>query len=542
MSFSDKFANGFKRIMPSPFSIALILTLFVLTTALLLNTDSAQKAELETFELKNNKLSIEVLTDNSDNIKWNDGNSNSSRIISLNKSDSLIVEVGNTTNGYKNKAALSIDENGNYKVYNDLEKSSKFWQLISFWESEMWKSSLLGFLVQMMLMLLLGHILALSKPIDKLVSNLTQYCISTSKAAAIVAGTTIFISLFNWGLGLIFGAILARKVGEHASKKLIKLNYGLIGTAGYSGLMVWHGGISGSAPIKVSDEGSIQKLMQGSSLSSEQLSELPSSIPFEQTVFSTMNITISIALVIIIPLFIFWLGKKVKSEKIELKSISDKKEVLNISGAEKIDHSKLFSLLIGFCLLVYSILKGFYAISNGDGLRFINPNFINLTLLALCFIFHQSIFKFLKATDKAISGTSGILIQFPLYFGILGIMKGSGLMAEISDFFINISNEATYPIFTFFSAGLVNIFVPSGGGQWVVQGPIVIEAATNIGVPLNKSVMALSYGDQITNMLQPFWALPLLGITGLKAKQILPYTLLLMLVGTVIFLFGLMVF
>ena len=121
-------------------------------------------------------------------------------------------------------------------------------------------------------------------------------------------------------------------------------------------------------------------------------------------------------------------------------------------------------------------------------------------------------------------------------------MKGSGLMAEISNFFIEISTETTYPIFTFFSAGLVNIFVPSGGGQWVVQGPIVIEAATNIGVPLNKSVMALSYGDQITNMLQPFWALPLLGITGLKAKQILPYTLLLMLVGTVIFLCGLMVF
>ena len=542
MGFSDKFANSFKRIMPSPFSIAIILTLFVLTTALLLNTDSAQKAELKTFELENYQLKIEVLTQNSDNIKWNDGSSDSSKIISLSKSDSLVVEVGNKTNGYKNKAAISIDNSGNYKVYNDMEKSSKLWQILTFWETEMWKSSLLGFLVQMMLMLLLGHILALSKPIDRLISNITHYCTTTPKAAAIVAGSTIFISLFNWGLGLIFGAILARKVGEHASKKLIKLNYGLIGAAGYSGLMVWHGGISGSAPIKVSDEGSIQKLMQGSSLTKEQINELPSSIPFEETVFSSMNITISIALLIVIPLFMYWLGKKVKSEKIELKSISEKENKLNISGAEKLDHSKLFSLFMGYGLLIYSFLKGFYAVSNGDGLRFINPNFINLTLLALCFIFHQSIFRFLKATEKAISGTSGILIQFPLYFGILGIMKGSGLMAEISNFFIEISTETTYPIFTFFSAGLVNIFVPSGGGQWVVQGPIVIEAATNIGVPLNRSVIALSYGDQITNMLQPFWALPLLGITGLKAKQILPYTLLLMLVGTVIFLCGLMVF
>ena len=115
-------------------------------------------------------------------------------------------------------------------------------------------------------------------------------------------------------------------------------------------------------------------------------------------------------------------------------------------------------------------------------------------------------------------------------------------MQDISQFFIDISNTTTYPIFTFFSAGLVNLLVPSGGGQWAVQGPIVVEAATNMGVPLNKSILALAYGDQITNMLQPFWALPLLAITGLKAQQILPYTLILMLVGSFIFIGGLLIF
>lgn len=107
---------------------------------------------------------------------------------------------------------------------------------------------------------------------------------------------------------------------------------------------------------------------------------------------------------------------------------------------------------------------------------------------------------------------------------------------------MNISNATTFPLFTFFSAGLVNIFVPSGGGQWVVQGPIIVEAAQNLGVPLSKSIMALAYGDQITNMIQPFWALPLLGITGLKAKDIIPYTLFLMLIGIVVFISGLLVF
>ena len=112
----------------------------------------------------------------------------------------------------------------------------------------------------------------------------------------------------------------------------------------------------------------------------------------------------------------------------------------------------------------------------------------------------------------------------------------------MSDLFILISNQFTFPIFTFLSAGIVNIFVPSGGGQWAVQGPIIVEAAMKIGYSIPKSVMALAYGDQITNMLQPFWALPLLGITGLKAKDILPYTLIIMVVGTIIFISGLLLF
>ena len=155
---------------------------------------------------------------------------------------------------------------------------------------------------------------------------------------------------------------------------------------------------------------------------------------------------------------------------------------------------------------------------------------------------HKNFYQFLRAISKSINGASGILIQFPLYFGIMGLMKSSGMVSMVSDFFVNVSNPTTFPIFTFLSAGIVNIFVPSGGGQWVIQGPIVIEAAQQIGVPYWKTIMALAYGDQTTNMLQPFWALPLLAITGLKAKEILPYTLILMLVGSTIFILGLLLF
>ena len=116
------------------------------------------------------------------------------------------------------------------------------------------------------------------------------------------------------------------------------------------------------------------------------------------------------------------------------------------------------------------------------------------------------------------------------------------MVVQISDFFASIATVRTLPLFTFFSAGLVNIFVPSGGGQWAIQGPIIVESALKLGVPLPKAVMALAYGDQITNMLQPFWALPLLGITKLKAREILPYTLMLLIIGAAVFLIGLYFF
>ena len=154
----------------------------------------------------------------------------------------------------------------------------------------------------------------------------------------------------------------------------------------------------------------------------------------------------------------------------------------------------------------------------------------------------KNIKNFLAAVQEAIGDVSGILIQFPLYFGIMGIMKESGLATLIAAQITNTANEITLPIYTFLSAGLLNMFVPSGGGQWQIQAPIIIETAQKTGTSLAKMIMALAYGDQITNMLQPFWALPLLGITGLKAKDILPYTLVLFLTGFIIFTLSLIIF
>ena len=406
-------------------------------------------------------------------------------------------------------------------------EESHILQLLSYWEEGVWHPPLLVFAIQMMLMLVLGHVLALTKPINSLIEKGTSFCNNTANAAAIVTFFTLVVSLFNWGLGLIFGAIFARKVGEHASKNNIPLNYPLIGAAGYSGLMVWHGGISGSAPIKIAEEGHF-------------LAEKMGVISQAETIFSTMNISVSILLLIVLPLTMYYLGKRSNSSALPIHT-SLENETIEIQGAEKIDHSKIMAYIFGGIILAFAFYKAFILPEN-ISLNIITPNYINLVLLGLAIMMHSSFYNFLKGVDKAISGASGILIQFPLYFGIMGIMNHSGMVQIMSDFFVSISNETTFPIFTFISAGIVNIFVPSGGGQWAVQGPIIVEAATQLGVSIPKSVMALAYGDQLTNMLQPFWALPLLGITGLKAKEILPYTLILLLIGVVIFITGLLVF
>ncbi len=464
MSFSDKYARAFKYIMPSPFSIALVLTVLTFFISLLL-----------TRPIESNVFSY------------------------------------------------SLD-------------------LLDYWANGLWQDGLMVFAMQMMLILVLGHVIALSPMVNRLINRLVSNIDNTAQAAFLVSIFTIVVALFNWGLGLIFGAIFARKVGEHAQKQNIKINYPLVGAAGYIGLMVWHGGISGSSLTKVAEPGHLKALMQGI-LSSDAIAELPEQITFSETVFSSLNLTATALIIIILPIVFYLIGKKTKVEvpQLNFSTPPAPKPIENLRGAARIDYSKLIALSLAVVMLFWAIFTAFRQDVSAP-LGFITPNYLNFLLLALGILLHGSFNNFIHAVDQAIGGAAGILIQFPFYFGIMGMMKDSGLITEMSNFFISISNETTYAPFTLISAGIVNIFVPSGGGQWAVQGPIIIQSAQALGVDFAKSVLALAYGDQLTNMLQPFWALPLLGITGLKAKDILPYSLILMLVGSLIYLSVLLAF
>lgn len=420
------------------------------------------------------------------------------------------------------------------------DSDSQLLSALKSWRTGLWNPGLMRFLVQMMLMLVLGHVMALSPIVTKGIQILLSKIKTGRQALFFISVLSLSVGLFNWGLGLIVSAIFARKIGEYAQENNIKINYPLIVATAYSSLMVWHGGISGSAPAKVAESGHLKQLMKGV-FTEDKIMTLPDGIDYSQTIFSSMNLVVMFCLLVFIPLALQFLNKYVKKDIPSL-GIEEKLENDNVVyiGAQKLDASSYFIKGMGLLVLLVCVIDMF--VWSNTVLHFINPDGINLLLFGLSLCFHRNVNGFLEACKEAITGSVGILIQFPLYFGIMGLMNASGLVQLLSNFFVSISNQTTFPIFTYISAGIVNVFVPSGGGQWGVQGPVIIQASSELGVDYGKSIMALAYGDQLTNMLQPFWALPLLGITKLKATDILPYTFFLFLCGGIIFGLALFIF
>lgn len=390
--------------------------------------------------------------------------------------------------------------------------------VLSYWTSGFW--DLLSFSMQMVLILLLGYILALSPILDNASTVLAKLGKKPVMGVVIISIVAIVIGLINWGLALVVGAVLVKKTAIHAKREGFSINYPLMGSAAYICMMIWHGGLSGSAPLSVASENHFLIAKTGI-------------IPLSSTIFSPMNITANLVLLILLPITVWYFAKKGENKipGIDAFDQFDKKvnqKRLNRPG---------FLSIFGFFILLGLIFKLLNSGSSSIGL-----NEINLILFSLVLMAFPNVESLSKATGDAIGSTAGIIIQFPLYAGIMGIMQHSGLLAVMTDWFITVSTRQNLPILSFFSAGLVNLFVPSGGGQWAVQGPLLIDVASSIGVSHAKEVMALAYGDQLTNMLQPFWALPLLGITGLKAGEIFRYSWRFMLIGFLIFSLVLLIF
>lgn len=399
--------------------------------------------------------------------------------------------------------------------------------MVKYWMNGFW--DLLTFAMQMVLILVTGGVLAQSPPVRKVIDRLAAWPSSSAQATMMVGFFAMASALINWGLGLIVGALLARDTAKSLKARGIPHHYPLIVAAGYTGLMIWHGGLSGSAPLSVATPGHFLEKVTGI-------------IPVTQTTFGGLNLFVTLAILFIAPFFLramlpkdksSWVGLELKENDSPKLSFSDGPRTI----AQRLDQSLTLTLVT--CALTLGFLVYHFATK---GLAGLDLNSINAVFLFLGFLFFLRPIKYVQAVAEAASGASGIILQFPFYAGIMGMMRDSGLVEVLSNAMVNISGPHTFTALGFLSAGFVNLFVPSGGGQWAVQGPILIGAAKHLGVSQPDTVMALAYGDEWTNMLQPFWALPLLGITGLEARKIIGYSAAVMLLVGPLIILGLLIF
>ena len=392
--------------------------------------------------------------------------------------------------------------------------------IVEYWGGGFW--GLLSFAMQMLLVLVTGHVLASSPLFKKWLSKLADLPSSPGQAIILVSVVSLLASLINWGFGLVIGALFAKEL----ARKVEDVDYRLLIASAYSGFVIWHAGLSGSIPLTIATPDHFAQ-------------DLIGVIPTSETIFAPFNIAIIIALLIAVPLVNrMMLPRKEETITVDRSLLEDDKDLIAASidtaatPSERLENSRVISLLIGMLGMIFLV---YYFLTSGFQL---NLDIVNFLFLFLGILFHGTPKLFLAAVTNAVKGASGIIIQFPFYAGLMGIMVSSGLATVISEAFVSISNEVTFPVFAFLSAGIVNFFVPSGGGQWAVQAPVVLEAAQSIGVPASKAAMAVAWGDAWTNMIQPFWALPALAIAGLKAKDIMGFCVIILFVSGAIITLG----
>ncbi|WP_302272134.1 short-chain fatty acid transporter [Brachyspira aalborgi] len=409
-----------------------------------------------------------------------------------------------------------------------------FISIVGHWGKGVW--SLLAFSMQMVLVLVTGHVLALSPPFKKLLDHLSNIPKTPAQGIALVSIISYTACILNWGFGLIIGAIYAKEI----AKKVKAIDYRLLIASAYSGFVLWHAGFSGSVPLVIA----------GGDLSATGGS-LTEAVPVSHTLFSSYNIFIVVGMWILLPIInvlmhpkneedVFVIDTNLIKEDVGVKKIS-KEEFAQMTPAEKIENGCFVNYILA--ILGFSYIVYYFVNSAKQGKFDLNLNIVNLIFLMFGVLFHRTPRSLIDAFGEAAKGAAGIILQFPLYAGIMGMMTGASaegvsLASVISNFFVNISTVKTFPLFTFLSAGIVNLFVPSGGGQWVVQGPIMMPAGLEIGVDPAKTAMCIAYGDSWTNMIQPFWALPALGLAKLGARDIMGYTLIVLIVSGLVIAAG----
>jgi short-chain fatty acids transporter len=398
--------------------------------------------------------------------------------------------------------------------------------VVGYWGDGVWV--LLKFGMQMCLIIMTGSIIADSRPVRRGLDALARLPKTGRGAVVMTAAASMVLCWLHWGLGLIASAFLARSV----ARRKRTVDYRLLVAAAYLGMgAVWHAGLSGSSTLLVATPGNFLADRIGGTL------------PTSATIFSGFNLALTLATFVVL-CALFWALYPSKSEdRFELDAdafnrLKEPPEQAVKKGVSPwlrfIEHGYFLCGAIGCLGLLYLFLS---SRANGFQLTLDNLNFLFLCAAVLA---HRSPAEFTRAAEKAAGYVHGIVVQFPLYAGMFGIIKGSGLDRVLAEAFVAVASAETFPLAVYWYSGLLNYLIPSGGSQFVVEAPYILEAADRLGVSHARTVVAFAWGDMVTNSIQPFWCLPLLAVAELEFKDVLgaliPAFLTCLLLGSVAFL------
>jgi short-chain fatty acids transporter len=400
-------------------------------------------------------------------------------------------------------------------------------QVIDAWYKGIW--DILAFALQMALVLVTGVTLAAAPLVKKLLRRLAAVPAGQTGAAITVFLAAALGSWLNWGFGLVVGALVAREI----AKRLEDVDFSFLVAAAYMGFMVWASGLSSSIALATATPGSALNIVE----------KVTGQVAgFDQTIFTAYNLVPVVLLLILIPLALRFMGPHVREMKrVDRTALIAQDEegtppARPRTFATRLEDAWALSLLLVLMGAYYEVhtirQKGFHLDING---------FIFIVLM-LGLLFHWRPIRYVRAFETSARTVGPILLQFPLYGGIMGIMTGTGLAALIAARFVDFSTAHTLPFWSFISSNIISLFVPSGGGHWAVQGPFMVPAAVKLHVNPALTAMATAMGEQTANMIQPFWALPILAIARLGIKDIMGYCVIALVIGLAVFGGALLVF
>jgi short-chain fatty acids transporter len=390
--------------------------------------------------------------------------------------------------------------------------------IVTGWYSGMF--GILSFAFQMILVLVTGHALAYSPLVQRGLKALVATVDGPNRAVTVTFLTAAVASWINWGFGLVVGAVLAREIA-----KQVKVDFGWLVAAAYSGFVIYASGPSGSIPLSQASSGNALNIVE------KVTGEI---VPYSQSIFSAFNLIPTLLVLAIMP-FVF-IRVRPRDDEIQVfvpppeAQTPSSPQTGSLSFARRIERSRVGSLF----LVAAGI--GYVAVAVSTSRLNVDINLVIFLFLIAGLALHHSPLNYADAVKNAAKQTGSMMLQYPIYGGIMGIMTATGLAEEISRSIAAMASAQSLPILSFISSILISLVIPSGGGHWAVQGPFTIPAAVSLNASIPATTMAVAMGEEVANMLQPFWALPLVAIAGIGIQRVLGYTVLTFVVSA--FLYG----